>query len=501
MLSIAWQYLTGRCTAADVAGREAAEWPPHPDRVFMALVAAWGEGGRDPAREDALRWLEALGPPEVAAPEPVSESGRETVFVPVNDLEPRTAREYPEKLLGLLPAARPRKERCFHSVVVEDFVCALTWPDASPGPHRAHLARLCEQVTSIGHSRSLVRAWLCDEPPPSTWRPSDGRSDESLRVPFAGRLDSLERSFAGGEEGWSRPATAPWQGYLRVGQEAPAARGAFDPRMLVLRRLGGDRPGLLQAGAFCDALRAALLAQAAGHPLAEALVSGHAPTGGAADSTHLAFLPLADVGHAHADGHLLGLAVALPLAVAPEEEHALYALVADCLDPETGALRLVAGRAGACEFAVEERPAPPLALRQSTWARASTAWASVTPVVLDRLPSRRFRPSANPDRAAARAASQANEAYDAWVRREIASACTRQGLPEPVEIAVAAEPFLQGVPPARAFRPVARKPDGANRWHVHIRLVFSSAVQGPLVLGAGRYRGLGLLRPTEATCP
>lgn len=25
--------------------RTEPEWPPHPDRVFMALVAAWGESG------------------------------------------------------------------------------------------------------------------------------------------------------------------------------------------------------------------------------------------------------------------------------------------------------------------------------------------------------------------------------------------------------------------------------------------------------------------------
>ena len=53
--------------AADGAQKEMAEWPPHPDRVFMALASAWFETGKDPAEGEALRWLETLCPPSIAA--------------------------------------------------------------------------------------------------------------------------------------------------------------------------------------------------------------------------------------------------------------------------------------------------------------------------------------------------------------------------------------------------------------------------------------------------
>ena len=42
------RYLMGwAMAAADGAKKQLAEWPPHPDRVFMALAAAWFETGRE----------------------------------------------------------------------------------------------------------------------------------------------------------------------------------------------------------------------------------------------------------------------------------------------------------------------------------------------------------------------------------------------------------------------------------------------------------------------
>jgi CRISPR-associated protein Csb2 len=40
MIAVGIRYLTGWSMATDSADRQRAEWPPHPDRVFMALAAA-----------------------------------------------------------------------------------------------------------------------------------------------------------------------------------------------------------------------------------------------------------------------------------------------------------------------------------------------------------------------------------------------------------------------------------------------------------------------------
>ena len=52
--AITVELLTGRYDAADVQDRERAEWPPHPARLFCALVAA----ARSEEERSALRWLE-----------------------------------------------------------------------------------------------------------------------------------------------------------------------------------------------------------------------------------------------------------------------------------------------------------------------------------------------------------------------------------------------------------------------------------------------------------
>ncbi len=39
MLALEVEYLTGRSVASMPNDRDQAEWPPHPGRLFMALVA------------------------------------------------------------------------------------------------------------------------------------------------------------------------------------------------------------------------------------------------------------------------------------------------------------------------------------------------------------------------------------------------------------------------------------------------------------------------------
>jgi CRISPR-associated protein Csb2 len=396
-------------------------------------------------------------------------------YVPVNDPEGPKRGDYGEKLLAILPTLRTRKERYFPSTLVGDATCALIWPDADPGAHRAALERLCAQVIRIGHSRSLVRMWLIDQPPEPTLVPATGaRRSCMLRCPTPGRLDSLQAAFAAGR----RPDTAPWIGYAPPAPDA-GPHGAFDARLLILRRISGDRLFLAQTTAWTDALRGALIAAADADPAVKALVSGHAADGQALQQPHAAYLPLAFVGDPHADGHLLGLGIALPHGLEADREHGLYRALATCLDAH-GELTLTAGRAGAAGFAVEDRPAPPKALSSATWSRPHACWSTVTPIVLDRQPPRWHAD------------------HDAFIAEEIARACTRQGLPSPIDIAILPVSACLGAPPAKAFPPLPRRTDGGRRWHTHAVLTFAEPVAGPLVLGAGRYRGYGLCRPGDA---
>lgn len=463
MFAIAWQYLTGRAVAAAYDDRSRAEWPPHPDRVFQALVAAWGERGCDADERQALEWIERAGPPLIAAPDDVTTIDPPAVFVPMND-----------KLTPKQPALRVLKERRFPAAVAGDAPCALVWPDQDCGPHRPALEHLAQAMTYVGHSSALVRGWLEPSPPPPRWRPvDDSDAERHLRVPEPGRLAVLIQDFVDGNQGWQRPTPGAWSGYAPVGGPR-AHRGVLSGRLLVLRRCGGAIPGLGQTLALSAALRSLLVRNASGRALE--LVSGHTPAGSHLEGPHVAYLPLAFIDADHADGHLLGLGLLLPRDTTPADELAVQAALASALDGDTGTLVLKLPDRRTCDFLPEDRTAPPLALRAWRWTQSARTFATATPVVLDQQPTRR-----HPDR-------------DGFAAEVVARACARASLPAPAEVRITDAAALRGVPHAAAFAPLPTKQGGGRR-HVHVWLRFDEPVRGPLVLGAGRYRGYGLFVP------
>ena len=199
MFSLGIHYLNGwSMAAADGARKEQAEWPPHPDRVFMALAAAWFETGEDSAEGEALRWLEALPPPEIAASDADSRAAVVS-YVPVNDASlsskmPTSGDLNKLKDAGLaqLPEYRSRQPRGFPVVIPHDPTVHLIWPEAELGTHRAALERLAAKVTHVGHSASFVQMWLEAKPPPPAWIPATGVVRQRLRVTSPGRLQMLE---------------------------------------------------------------------------------------------------------------------------------------------------------------------------------------------------------------------------------------------------------------------------------------------------------------------
>ena len=203
MFALGIRYLNGWSMAAtDGAGKERPEWPPHPDRVFMALAAAWFETGEDAEEGQALRWLESLAPPAIAAS---AAPARTTVvsYVPINDT--RVGSKLPassalEKLkdagLNVLPEHRPRQPRSFAVAIPHDPTVHLIWRWSKLNSHHAALERLAGKVTHVGHSASFVQVWV--EPDcavDSVWEPTEGVAVHRLRVPSAERLDRLAVAF------------------------------------------------------------------------------------------------------------------------------------------------------------------------------------------------------------------------------------------------------------------------------------------------------------------
>src|SRR5436190_803563 len=240
MLTLEIDLLTGVYRAALPDG-SAAEWPPHPERVFSALVQAWGDGGGDPSERAALEWLEKQSPPLIEADSIDSYSERDLpiVYVPPNDA-------HGDEIV-VLPEQRRRQARRFRVVVPANPSIRLSWPDALPSTEqRAALNALAHRLASVGHSASLVRCLFSESAPLSLeriWRPAvDG--DISLRVPHEGRFENLSGWLTANE----RPRSGASARYRLPGQVvAPPSESVFGGpnNWFVFEEIGGFRPDIL----------------------------------------------------------------------------------------------------------------------------------------------------------------------------------------------------------------------------------------------------------------
>jgi CRISPR-associated protein Csb2 len=457
MLALEVEFLLGRYVATDYRDREKAEWPPHPSRLYSALVAAAYESGLGESARAALLWLESLPPPQICAEHTAAAQTPVTVYVPVND----PAEDF-------LPQRAERQPRAFPSVAPESSTVHFIWPEAQPDAVLMQLlTAVAANVSYLGSSRSPVRVRLTDRPPAPIWFP-DESGKVVLRVPTKGRLESLDWSFHNG----LRPSAGSFHRY-RCGEDTrdkTIYEGVFGE--MVAYRLRGPATMEIEATLkLTDVLRAAAMchAQNVGGGVPE-LFSGHDEQGKPSSRVHAAFvaLPFVSDTQVHADGRVMGMAAVLPRDISPEDRRqALRALVRvnHLTVPGVGRLeleRLTAGQA------VHHN------LEPETWAGPARRWSSVTPVLLDRFPKK-----------------------GAGVLAVLARACQHVGLPRPAEAAADRHSPLHGVEPS--FRFVVRRPGPrqAPRLFTHATLTFADAVRGPLLLGAGRYFGLGLLRPLQ----
>ena len=120
------EYLLGVAFAARDRSSDAPEWPPQPDRVFSALVAAWGARGDQNEERQALEWLELQSSPEIIASDGHPRTAP-IAFVPPNDAESGRVGNP-----AVLPSMRSRQARRFPAFRPDDPVVSLVWHDATP---------------------------------------------------------------------------------------------------------------------------------------------------------------------------------------------------------------------------------------------------------------------------------------------------------------------------------------------------------------------------------
>lgn len=478
MLTLEIEFLTGVSFAAksQKSPTNEPDWPPQPDRVFSALVAAWGTHGEPPHEKAALEWLEQQPTPVIEASE--ADARRVgTSFVPPND---------PSGKSESLPSRRKRQPRMFPAAIPHRPSVRFNWT-IEPEPHTLEsLQALATDTAYVGHSASVVRCrFLLAAQPDTMLVPVP-----PVRGVYPGRLEELRHSYGIGE----RP---------RLGQSISVApdtthrvfsRSVFSDQWTLLEDAGGQCPDLRATAPVARRLRDALMSRygSAGLAVPE-LISGHQPDGTPSAAPHLAIIPMADVGSYYSEGRLMGLALVLPREAGEQRLSAERDWLAGLQDMDGRIAQwrrfdqllgeithLDFGTCGVWRISRTIETSK-RSLHPTRYLRTSTRWASVTPIVLDRFPK-------------TKTAAERDEEVAAIIR----SACANIGLPEPQSVRICKHAAVKGAPSAY---PSGNAPAWtgwtlpgflANRMLIHAVIDFPEAVQGPIILGAGRYLGLGL---------
>ena len=545
MFGIEVTFLTGRYIASSYNNRKQSEWPPHPARMFSALVAEYAEAGFKYHEKNVLEWLESLDPPEIHAP---SATPRKVVgnYVPVNDaaiisihkncqlanevedltktiegmiesnehsvkingvrkkqekrlehaisLAGNVGKTNPQSAVEIIPDQRLKQLRHFPSCTPQSPRVTFIWSEECPQRNEQILVNLLSRVTRLGHSSSLVSCRITNNPPKANYKPSNrNRETLSIRGIRPGQLAELERQHEIHQA--YKPRALPFEivHYLPLDSESPSEQTFAEPSStgdwIVFEFAHESRFFLsTRSHEIAKIMRAAIF-RYLDDPIPEE-VSGHRPDGTPTAKEHISFLPIPFVGSPHADSRLLGIAVAIPSSISiPAKRELIQAI---------GKWEQVAGISGLKLYLATNQTIdlhrlnarPSLkSLQQSTWSGPSRKWTSVIPIALPRHPGKLFSGTDISRKKAWRLAEQA-----------VIQSCFHVNLPTPVKVSVSSSPYFKGSKSSRAYPPLRYHHGEANtksvtRQLIHTTLEFKQPIRGPFVLGSGRFLGLGLMRP------
>jgi CRISPR-associated protein Csb2 len=439
----AWP-LIARWSVTRADRKDKADWPPSPDTLFSALVASAASLGN--ACHPALYWLESLGNPAIEA-----------------ELDPpilSAVRTYDPVADANMWQPKSRKGR-MHNRIHHPEPVTWSW-ETDATEHVQALQEIARNVTYIGSSRGpvLARADLVATPlSDEALIPAAGRGWRQIRGIYPGRLDELEAAFQRGE----RPRPTQTVGYVQRSRRLVVSRWE---QMIPLRRVTGHELHVSHTVPVAEGVRQALMKHLPGE--APGVLTGHAADGTSLAGEHLAIVPLPRVHDDYADGTLYGVGLMLPRGLSDRD----YSLLLDGLARWMQAGGKVS--IGPITWAMAIAHGEPLkSLRSNRYEGETTTWSTVTPVVFDRHPRRSL-----------------------GLRDVIAAMCEEVGLPAPRQVEAAAKGVLKGTAPSIAHG-LGQRTYLRKKYTAHLRLTWSQRVPGPILLGRGRYFGMGVMLPEE----
>jgi CRISPR-associated protein Csb2 len=459
------------------------------------LVAAAAQPSLDSAR-DALNWLERLNAPVIAAPAK-HEGQHVSLFVPNNDLDAPKFGGDIRNIAKVRTATKRIRPRLFDASIPLIYVWRF---DGDDTPAKC-VCGIADGLYQLG--RGVDMAWadaevLDDEAAAEAklveyqgviYRPSEGNNSSDgtvLDCPEQGSLESLiERHKAGtqrfrrvqdGRTVRTEVANVPKPRFRSVAYNSPATRLLFDLR----RTTDVGSPfapwPLKNAAALVLKLRDGAVDKFKNlnrpAPLDEDTV-GKVLIGRDATEADKALrirsVPLPSIGHPHADRSIRRVLVEVPPdcpICADDVAWAFAGLPIKPLDVDESTGELLSSPVELVR-ANDDSMLTPYGIGDA--GISSRLWRSVTPLA---LPAARQRDI-----------------------HEVIQALRHAGLRHrAVNVRVQREPFEAKGERAEAFSDVTRF-SKRQLWHVEVE--FAEAINGPLLLGNGRYCGLGLMAPVR----
>lgn len=486
------------------------EWPPSPARLFQALVAGVARGAKiSDSAKGVLQWLESLDAPVIAVPSAYQGRSFKT-YVPNNDLD---AVGGDPRRIGEIRTPKVTRPRHFNAAI--PLLYAWTFEQsAEAGLHAQTVRTMANHLYQLG--RGVDMAWaqseILDENGAAArlhqhsvtlWRPDNGGSGIALACPQRGSLASLAMRFAATRDRFKTAGTgrrtsqlfsqAPKPSFRQVSYNAPSEyllfeirrNGAFVPqppaRVVVLTESLRDHA--------VDRLRNSswLRGDSTRENLIETIFVGR--NSNEADKTRrIRITPLPSIGHRYTEQSIRRILMTVPpdCPIPVNDVEWAFSGLTVGFDKDTG------------EITQELVPADDESMLDHYGIDAERRyrfWRTVTPAA---LPERAARRRIDPRRRGEEAKGGAERVREqAAAEQAVRQALRHAGISQPVySVRVQREAFEAKGERAESFAAGTRFAK-ERLWHVEVE--FAEPVRGPILIGDGRYLGLGLMAPVRRT--
>lgn len=446
---------------------ERGEWPPAPSRLFDAFVAA--DGTRDRCQHTDGTELELLE----SAPAPLIEATDDTCH---QQLQPRfivkqgvrSVKGQQQEYVGRASAPVRPGVRVAPRVPTVRYL----WQTDADDLKLRSLQLRAARIGYLGCADSPVRVRIERAPddtafaPEAAFRPGVGDDmapTVALGVPVAGRLAVLDAAFdqwlehGPSFERKQSPALTTKARYARPRRERlQETRGRIAAALILRPAISGRR-----VAAVAAAFKAAVLKRYTERHETESPSVLHGHGYGATGYDLARYLSFPDVGHSRARGRIHAVALWLPA----DCDETLVQAVRETVH----SIRRLAGpgvNVGADVWGHQQRP---FAAQPRRWTRSSRRWATVFPAI--------------------------HERHVEVTLEEVSRWCDHAGLPQPAAFRSSRAPLVEG---GVSLTPIeVHRPGKPQRPYSHVELLFDEPVTGPVVIGSGRQRGLGLCMPVD----